>query len=118
MLFIYDSDHPLSKQVPTIFSGVNYPNWSLLKKHPNITGYWDRPEFLKTIKMSEEIYGPMRINIWTDNTYPGKQTTGSFLNELKAQGINYVAGYHFTVDDKNHNILTKDRFPDNRENST
>jgi signal transduction histidine kinase len=103
-----NSDHPLSKQVPTIFAGVNYPNWNLLKKHPNITGYWDRPEFLKTIKMSEDIYGPMRINIWTDNTYLGKQTTGSFLNELKAQGINYVAGYHFTVDDKNQYILTKD----------
>ena len=58
--------------------------------------------------MSEDIYGPMRINIWTDNTYLGKQTTGSFLNELKAQGINYVAGYHFTVDDKNQYILTKD----------
>lgn len=103
-----NSDHPLSKQIPTIFAGVNYPNWTLLKKHPNVTGYWDRPEFLKTIKMSEDIYGPMKINIWTDNTYLGKQTTGTFLNELKAQGINYISGSHFSVDDQNQYELTRD----------
>lgn len=101
-------DHPLSKQIPTIFAGVNYPNWNLLKQHPNVTGYWDRPEFLKTIKMAEDIFGPMKINIWTDETPLGKQTTGSFLNELKEKGINYISGAYFTVDKNNTYTFTAD----------
>lgn len=103
-----NSNHPLSKQIPTLFAGVNYPNWNLLKQHPNVTGYWDRPEFLNTIKMSEELFGPMKINIWTDDTYLGKQTTGTFLNELKAQGIDHLSGTYFTVNENNQFQFTKD----------
>ena len=30
---------PLAKEIPVVFGGVNYPNWGLLKYHPNVTGF-------------------------------------------------------------------------------
>ena len=29
----------LGKEVPVVFGGVNYPNWGLLKRHPNAVSY-------------------------------------------------------------------------------
>ena len=35
----------LGKEVPVVFGGVNYPNWGLLKRHPNVTGFHDKIAF-------------------------------------------------------------------------
>lgn len=79
--------HPTTYKVPIVFAGVNFPNWNLLKKYPNVTGLWDKPEFLKTTEMSDAIFGPMRINFWIDNTYLGKQCQQSLYQELKQNDI-------------------------------
>ena len=60
--------HPLATKVPIVFDGVNFPNWALLKQYPNITGFWYKPEYMKTVELGETIFGPMYFNIWTDNT--------------------------------------------------
>ena len=49
--------HPLAHEIPVVFSGVNYPNISLLLQYPNITGYADTPDYLRTIRMIESIMG-------------------------------------------------------------
>lgn len=53
--------HPLAHEIPVVFSGVNYPNISLLLQYPNITGYADTPDYLRTIRMIESIMGKARI---------------------------------------------------------
>ena len=80
------SDHPLTHDVPIVFAGVNYPNWDLIKKYPNITGFWDKPEYLKTCRISEELFGPMKIIFWLDNTFLGKQATSQVTKELNNIG--------------------------------
>lgn len=84
--------HPLTKQLPVVFAGVNYPNWELLKQYPNITGFWDKPDFVKCVDMIEEIFGPMRILFWLDNTYLGKQSRQLLINEFKTTGTNRFEG--------------------------
>lgn len=80
------SEHPLTRDVPIVFAGVNFPNWNLLKKFPNVTGFWDKPEYLKTCRISDELFGPMRINFWLDDTFLGKQATLLVEQELKDAG--------------------------------
>lgn len=112
-------EHPFVKQVPVIFSGVNFPNWALLKKYPNVTGLWDKPEFMKTVKMIENIFGPMRINFWIDKTFLGKKSSERLFEELYTAGIKKIQGYfifqkedgsYYPVKDstfgKKNNILT------------
>lgn len=79
--------HSLTKKVPVVFAGVNFPNWNLIKKYPNVTGFWDKPEFIKTSDMSNRIFGPMRINFWIDNTYLGRQCQHALVKELKENDI-------------------------------
>lgn len=87
-------NHPLAKQTPVIFAGVNFPNWELLKQYPNITGFWDKPELMKTVDLIDNIFGAMRVLIWMDNTYLGRKTTTYLLKELQANGVNRL-GYSF-----------------------
>ncbi|MCD7851681.1 MAG: hypothetical protein LUH63_19365 [Parabacteroides sp.] len=75
-------EHPLVKQTPVVFAGVNYPNRKLLKQYPNVTGFWDKPEFMKTVELIETLFGPMRIHFWLDNTYLGRQTMEQFISEI------------------------------------
>lgn len=80
--------HPLTKQLPVIFAGVNYPNWEQLKQFPNVTGFWDKPDFVKSVEMIENIFGSMRIFFWLDNTYLGKQSKKLLINEFNATETN------------------------------
>ena len=55
--------NPYIRQVPVVFSGVNYPNQELLAQYPNITGHIDKPDYLTTCRMIERIMGKVRIHI-------------------------------------------------------
>lgn len=43
----------LAKEVPVVFGGVNYPNWGLLKHHPNVTGFHDKIAFNENISVAK-----------------------------------------------------------------
>lgn len=95
---LLNSGHPLTKEIPIIFAGVNYPNWPLLKKYSdNVTGFWDKPEYLKTAGMIEQLFGPMQINVWLDKTYLGRQCTHRLLDELKEANINQLGEDTFSL---------------------
>ena len=48
--------HPYLKEIPIVFAGVNYPNWSLLKKYPNLTGLHDKQDFIKNIEFIHKLF--------------------------------------------------------------
>ena len=60
--------NPYVRQIPVVFSGVNYPNQDLLAQYPNITGYIDKPDYLTTCRMIERIMGKVRIHILNGRT--------------------------------------------------
>ena len=80
-------NHPLGKSTPVVFSGVNFPNWELLKHHPNFTGYWDKPEYLKTLKLVEKLYGSSKILIFRTNVFIGNRAFEVLQEDLKGQDI-------------------------------
>ena len=47
----------MAKEVPVVFGGVNYPNWGLLKHHPNVTGFHDKIAFNENISVAKELFG-------------------------------------------------------------
>ena len=81
------SKHPIISKLPIVFAGVNFPNWNILKGHPNVTGFWEKPEYLKTVKISDELFGPRQINFWLDDTFLGRKCTQSLFKELKDNNI-------------------------------
>ncbi len=93
--------HPLTRQLPIVFAGVNYPNRPLLQQFDNVTGFEDKPEFMKTCSMVEKIFGPMHIRFWLDQTHLGRQATFRLLTELGDAGIRQFGNTIFKVNKNN-----------------
>lgn len=89
-------NHPLGKTVPVVFSGVNFPNWELLKQHPNFTGYWDKPEYLKTIRLIEQIYGQSKILIFKTKEFIGRNAFKTLMENIQGHGIAVYEGLYQT----------------------
>ena len=109
--------HHLIREIPVVFDGVNFPNWELLKQYPNITGFWDKPEYMKTVQLGETIFGSMYFNIWTDNTFLGKKTTRVFLEEVQNAGVKRIGGKLFTIDKNDTYSFTLDSITATKDKS-
>ena len=90
--------HPLAHEIPVVFSGVNYPNISLLLQYPNITGYADTPDYLRTIRMIESIMGKARICLMNGQTFLGRKIWHALNEQCEGQGPDIVTsaqGFYF-----------------------
>lgn len=82
--------HPLAHEIPVVFSGVNYPNISLLLQYPNITGYDDTPDYLRTIRMIESIMGKSRICLMNGQVFLDRKIWHALNEQCRGQGFAIV----------------------------
>ena len=82
--------HPLAHEIPVVFSGVNYPNISLLLQYPNITGYADTPDYLRTIRMIESIKGKSRICLMNGQVFLDRKIWHALNEQCRGQGFAIV----------------------------
>ena len=82
--------HPLAHEIPVVFSGVNYPNISLLLQYPNITGYADTPDYLRTIRMIESIMGKSRICLMNGQVFLDRKIWHALNEQCRGQGFAIV----------------------------
>lgn len=82
--------HPLTHEIPVVFSGVNYPNISLLLQYPNITGYADTPDYLRTIRMIESIMGKSRICLMNGQVFLDRKIWHALNEQCRGQGFAIV----------------------------
>ena len=90
--------HPLAHEIPVVFSGVNYPNISMLLQYPNITGYADTPDYLRTIRMIESIMGKARICLMNGQTFLDRKIWHALNEQCEGQGLDIVTsaqGFYF-----------------------
>lgn len=90
--------HPLAHEIPVVFSGVNYPNISLLLQYPNITGYADTPDYLRTIRMIESIMDKARICLMNGQTFLDRKIWHALNEQCEGQGPDIVTsaqGFYF-----------------------
>lgn len=80
--------HPLTRQVPIVFAGVNYPNWTLIKQYPNVTGLYDKIDFKKNIDAIQKIRNK-RVDIATilDSTFLDNKVIADIKQQLKGTYI-------------------------------
>ena len=82
--------HPLAHEIPVVFSGVNYLNISLLLQYPNITGYADTPDYLRTIRMIESIMGKSRICLMNGQVFLDRKIWHALNEQCRGQGFAIV----------------------------
>ena len=91
--------HPMLKEVPVVFAGVNYPNWELLKEYPNVTGFHDKIDFLKNIRMIRKLSHKPLVFTILDATYLDRKIRADF--EQQFQGTNtYVCRDSITKEEQ------------------
>lgn len=123
---LLDCGHPLVQTTPIVFTGVNFPNWELLKSYKEITGLWDKPDYLETINMVEKLFGKTRIRFFHDNTFLGRQVTREIADQLKRDYpkisyflYNYLKDPTSYTEHPNIDLFHEDNEPDlNRPDST
>lgn len=93
--------HPLAKEIPVVFGGVNYPNWELLKEYPNVTGFHDRMDLMKNIRLGAKLFGE-DVELFTvlDSTYIDRQIRADIENQLKNEKVTCMVGYSGTPREK------------------
>lgn len=93
--------HPLAKEIPVVFGGVNYPNWELLKEYPNVTGFHDRMDLMKNIRLGAKLFGE-DVELFTvlDSTYIDRQIRADIENQLKYEKVTCMVGYSGTPREK------------------
>lgn len=77
--------HPMLDSVPIVFTGVNYPNLSTIKKFPNATGFWDKPDYRKNVELIEKTIGNSLIVRFMDSTSIDKKIEADMQEQL--QGV-------------------------------
>ena len=98
---LFKCHHPLVKEVPIVFGGVNYPNWELLKEYPNATGFHDRMDIMKNIHLGTKLFGK-EVELFTvlDSTYIDRQIREEIEDQLKDEKVTYMVGYSGTPREK------------------
>ena len=93
--------HPLVKEIPVVFGGVNYPNWELLKEYPNVTGFHDRIDLMKNIRLGAKLFGE-DVELFTvlDSTYIDRQIRADIENQLIDEKVTCMVGYSGTPREK------------------
>ena len=93
--------HPLAKEIPVVFGGVNYPNWELLKEYPNVTWFHDRMDLMKNIRLGAKLFGE-DVELFTvlDSTYIDRQIRADIENQLKDEKVTCMVGYSGTPREK------------------
>ncbi len=75
--------HPTVKSIPVVFMGINYPNTSLIKKYPNITGFYDKPDFRTNIQLIKRLIGNCIVIRVTDESLQDNRILGEMNKQIK-----------------------------------
>ena len=76
-------EHPFVKSIPVVFMGINYPNISFIEKHPNITGFSDKPDYRANIKLIQQLIGNCIIIRVADDTFADNMILADMNEQIK-----------------------------------
>lgn len=76
-------EHPFVKSIPVVFMGINYPNISFIEKHPNITGFSDKPDYRTNIKLIQQLIGNCIIIRVADDTFADNMILADMNEQIK-----------------------------------
>ena len=108
---LFKCRHPLVKETPVVFGGVNYPNWKLLKEYPNVTGFHDRMDIMKNIRLGAKLFGE-EVEFFTvlDSTYIDRQIRADVREQVKGEKVTCLVGYSGTPRERRLHYPSKEGY--------
>lgn len=75
--------HPLTYQVPIVFSGVDYLNDEIMKEHTNVTGFTTKPDYLQCYRLAKQLFGDItKLGVITNESYLGTRSKQELCKQL------------------------------------
>lgn len=75
--------HPYLKEIPIVFAGVNYPNWSHFKEVPQCYRTTRQTRLHKNIEFIHKLFGVLQIQIPCDRTILGRKSFNDFWQQIQ-----------------------------------
>lgn len=102
------SEKPLVCETPIVFAGVNYPNWPLIKKFPNVTGFCDSPDYITNLKVIEEILnGKALVYMFLDSTFLDRKIRTDLHQQMNSIGLTIMEPDSRQIDQVNMTLNDK-----------
>lgn len=79
--------HPSTASIPIVFGGVNFPNHQLLSLFPNVTGFWDKPNYVENIRLIEHCLGKSTVYMLHDSTFIDRCIKNELYKQCDSAGI-------------------------------
>lgn len=70
---VLTAKHPALDTIPVVFMGANYPAIPQIHKKPNISGFYNKPDYRANVRLIERLIGKCIIVRLADDTWLDKQ---------------------------------------------
>lgn len=85
------SDHPLTYRIPIVFSGVDYPDTTLLARHPNVTGFTTEPDFPMCYNLIGSLYPDIEtITFHTNSSFLSGQAIRTHNRQTEKAALPFI----------------------------
>ncbi|MGL4852254.1 MAG: ATP-binding protein [Phocaeicola sp.] len=81
-------NHSLVRSVPIVFGGVNFPNWELLARYNNVTGFHDELAVWENVQLMQELFkGRYQPYTLLDSTYLDRKLRETVAQQLEPHPV-------------------------------
>lgn len=80
------------RSLPVVFAGAYFPDEELIAQFPNVTGYVDIPDYVRTVRMIERIVGKSRIVVMSGSGMIDGRMWQDLAGQCKKAGIETFDG--------------------------
>lgn len=77
------SQHPATHTLPVVFIGAEYPNLPQIHTYPNVTGFYNKPDYRENLKLIERLIGKCIVVRLSDNRWLDKQIVEEMDNQTR-----------------------------------
>lgn len=88
--------NPRLHDIPVVFAGAYFPDEELIRQYPNVTGYVDIPDYVRTIRMIERLMGTCRIAVMAGKGMVDGSMWKNLFDECREAGIETYEGDAFS----------------------
>lgn len=88
--------NPRLHDIPVVFAGAYFPDEELIRQYPNVTGYVDIPDYVRTIRMIERLMGTCRIAVMAGKGMVDGSMWKNLVDECREAGIETYEGDAFS----------------------
>ena len=88
--------NPRLHDIPVVFAGAYFPDEELIRQYPNVTGYVDIPDYVRTIRMIERLMGTCRIAVIAGKGMVDGSMWKNLVDECREAGIETYEGDAFS----------------------